>query len=312
MTNITATTEKSSNQRNSDNSQAPFSPLTLSLSLRVLRLRKIKNSLAWIIFGLFLALILAPLLWLVFNVVYNSLSDWQFSVLFTPTEGNGGGIANAIVGTVYIIIGVGILAGLVGVGTGIYLSEFAGSRFKKIVGTCADILSGVPSILFGFVGYNFLVLKLNWGFSASAAIIVLSIMVVPYIAKSTETALSKIPTSYREASGALGMNKTQTVFKVVVKPAIPMILNGLIIAIAIAIGETAPMLYTAGWLDGYPKLALTHSQLPYLTYLVWTDYNQPFKSAKILSNDAAFVILIIVGFLFVATKVIGRFAKTFS
>lgn len=279
----------------------------------VLLRRKIKNFAAWALFGLFFVLIIAPLLWLLYRVFKDALSNWSFSVLFTPTAGNGGGISNAIVGTLYIILGVGLLAGIFGIGIGIYLSEYANSFFRKLVGTCADVLSGVPSILFGFVGYELLVLKFGWGMSSAAAIIVLSVMVLPYVAKSTETALSKIPTSYREGARALGMNKSQIVFKVVIRQSIPMILNGLIIAIAIAIGETAPMLYTAGWVDGYPKyIQFTHAPLPYLTYLVWTDYNQPFKSAKILSNDAALAILVIVGLLFFAAKLIVRFMKSYN
>ncbi len=279
----------------------------------VLRRRKIKNFVSWVIFGSFFILIIAPLMWLLYGVFKAAFSNWSFSVLFHPTAGNAGGISNAIVGTLYIIVGVGLLAGVFGVSVGIYLSEYAGPLFKKIVGTSADILSGVPSILFGFVGYELLVLKFGWGMSSAAAIIVLSVMVLPYVAKSTETALSKIPTSYREGAKAIGLNKSQTVFRVVIRQGLPMILNGLIIAIAIAIGETAPMLYTAGWVDGYPKyLQFTHAPLPYLTYLVWTDYNQPFKSAKILSNDAALVILVIVGLLFLSAKLIVRVMKSYD
>ena len=151
--------------------------------------------------------------------------------LFTETStGIGGGLENAIVGTLLITFGVAILSGLVGVGCGIYLAEFSPrSRTSAILRGAGEILSGIPSIVFGYCGYLTLVIGLHWGFSLLPALIVLSLLVVPYIAKSTELASNQVPLAYREGAEALGMKRTYLLRKVVVRPALPGILTGLII-----------------------------------------------------------------------------------
>jgi phosphate transport system permease protein len=256
-----------------------------------------------------LLLVLGPALWLVIGIVGRALPHFQFSVLTEALTPTGGGIENAIFGTLILMIGVFIIAGGVGVLAGLHLAEFSkprksGKASGGLFRTASDVLSGFPSIVLGYVGYVALVLGLHWGFSLLSAWIILSIMVVPYIAKATETSLRQVPTNYREGAEALGMAPGYALRKVVLKTATPGIVTGLLLAMAIAIGETAPLAYTAGPLPtSNASFALTHHAVPYLTYLVFNyfDLSSP-ASAKYLAYDAALLLLVLVLVLLVASR----------
>jgi phosphate transport system permease protein len=256
-----------------------------------------------------LVLIMVPAAWLLIGVVARAAPHWQWSVLWTTLTPTGGGLRDQILGTLIIMLGVFIIAGTIGVLAGIHLAEFA--RISKRTGksgggalrTSSDILSGFPSIVLGFVGYTALVVGLHWGFSLLAALIILSIMVIPYIAKTTESSLRQVPTGYREGAEALGMSTGYTLRNVVLKSALPGILTGLLLALAIACGETAPLIYTAGFAPTLPH-SLTHAQFPYLTYVVFTYYNAPETQYHYLAFDAALIIVAIVLILLVSSRLL--------
>lgn len=253
-----------------------------------------------------LVLVLSPAVWLLAGVVGKAVPHWHWSVLWTPLQGEQGGLAGPIVGTLILMTGVLVLAGSVGVLAGIHLAELGRSpRAGSWLRMASDVLSGFPSIVLGYVGYVALVVGLHWQFSLLPALLVLSIMVVPYIAKATETSLRQVPTSYREGAEALGMSTGHSLRTVVLKSAAPGIVTGLLIALAIAGGETAPLLFTAEFNSTLWTGAFIHAHgFGYLTYLVYQFWSYPSKNATYLSYDAGLILVVMVLLLLIAARLV--------
>ena len=279
-----------------------------SLTLR----RRCVNALFWTACFCCLVAVVAPTLWMLIGVVGRALPVFHFSVLTQDTQGNGGGLRNAIIGTAVLGLGVMLVGGTVSVLAGIYLSEFATGRTRSVLRGAYEVLSGIPAIVLGYVGYLALVVYFDWGFSLAAGVLVLSVMSIPYITKATESALAQVPTSYREGAEALGLPANWTLRKIILKPAIPGIVTGMLVALALAVSETAPMLYTAGWSATLPTGELTHSPVGYLTYPIWTFYNLPSKSAQDLSYDAAFLLIVFLLLLVMLGRLVTLFARRHS
>lgn len=158
--------------------------------------------------------------------------------------------------TTIIITAMALLIAVpVGIGTSIYLVEYArkGNRLVDIVDLTAETLAGIPSIVYGLFGLLFFVTTLNWGFSILSGACTLAIMILPLVIKTTEEALKSVPDLYREASFGLGAGKLRTVFKIVLPTAVPGILAGVILGIGRIVGETAALIYTAGTVAKIPK-----------------------------------------------------------
>jgi phosphate transport system permease protein len=272
--------------------------------------RRLTGYVAWGLAGLALILVSAPVISIVGAVMVRGVSEWNWSILTTTSTGTHGGLENAIVGTLVIVASVVAVAGTLGIAGGIYLAEFCPARLTPYLRGASEVLSGVPSIVLGYVGYTTLVVEFHWGFSLAAATLVLSVLVVPYVVKSTEVALLQVPTSYREGAVALGFSDRHVLAKAVLRPALPGIATGLIVAVAIALGETAPLLYTAGWSDNLPTTHLLHAPLGYLPYAVYTFYNEPYRTARVLSHEAAFLlILLVLALILLSRLVVARTQK---
>ena len=281
--------------------------------LVIARRRRVADRVWWSLCAVGLALVVAPVVWVITGVVQRAVSGWSWSVLTTISTGVGGGLANAIAGTFVLLVGVGLLAGLVGLGCGVYLAEIARPSWRTtVLRSASEVLSGVPSIVLGYVGYEALVVGLHWGFSLLAGLVVLSVLVVPYVAKSTEIALGQVPLGYREGGEALGMTRSHILRTVVLRSAVPGIATGVIIALAISVGETAPLLYTAGWTNSYPTAHLLHAPIGYLTYATYTFYDDPYPAVRALSYDAALLLVLLVVGLIASSRLVVHLSQRYS
>ena len=273
--------------------------------------RKIANVWYWIVRCIALALVVGPALWLVGGVLAHAVPHWQWSVITTNTTGETGGLKQAILGTLVITLGVLIIGGGISVLAGLYLAEFAVGRIRTVLRSGYEILSGIPSVVLGLVGYLVLVSEhgLDWKYGLLPAVLVVSVIIIPYITKATETSLLQVPTAYREGADALGIPPIWALRKIVFKSALPGIVTGLLVAIAISVGETAPLLYTAGWSDFTPTLQLTGQSVAFLTYPVFAFYNLPDAGAKTLSYDAGLLLLVFVLLVIVAGRLIVAWSR---
>ncbi len=171
--------------------------------------------------------------------------NWEFfTQLPKPVGEEGGGLANAIVGTI-TLVGLGSIIGLpVGILGGIYLSEYGMNRFSTVIRFMTDVLNGVPSIVMGVVAYTLVVIPMKH-FSAYAGGVALGILMIPTITRTTEEMLKTVPRSYREAALALGIPQWKTTLMIVLRTALGGVITGVMLSIARAAGETAPLLFTA-------------------------------------------------------------------
>jgi phosphate transport system permease protein len=202
-----------------------------------------------------------------------SLSLNFFTQLPKPVGEAGGGMANAIVGSLKLLLLAAVMGLPVGLLTGVYLAEFGGKTFSFIVRYTTDLLNGVPSIVIGIFAYSLVVLPVKH-FSALAGGVALGIMVIPITVRSTEEFLRAVPGSMREAAMALGASKWKTIATVVLPAASGGILTGMLLALARVAGETAPLLFTAfgnrfwsqGWgqpIASLPVMIYTYAVAPY-------------------------------------------------
>ena len=192
-------------------------------------------------------LALVPLALVLFYVVtqgISSLSVAFFTEMPKPVGEAGGGMSNAIVGSL-MVTGLGALFAIpVGVMSGIYASEYAGSRLASLVRFAADTLNGVPSIVIGVFVYGIAVLPFRQ-FTALAGGVALGVMMIPLIMRTTEELLLLVPPTLREGALALGATRSRAVFTVIVPAALPGIITGILLALSRIAGETAPLLFTS-------------------------------------------------------------------
>lgn len=274
---------------------------------RSVRRRRRTNVAVWVVCGLALAVMVAPVASILVSVVGQALAHFSWTVFSHTSAVTDPGLENAIVGTLLITALVLVVAGGLGVAGGVYLAEFCPPKRASLLRGGSEVLSGVPSIVLGYVGYIVLVVALHWGFSLLAGVLVLSVLVIPYIVKSTETAIAQVPSAYREGATALGFRQGRVLRTAVLRPALPGIATGLIVGMAISVGETAPLLYTLGFNNSLPSAQPLHSQVGYLTYAVWDFYQSSQAAQRQLSHDAALLLIVfVVLFLLLSRLIVNR------
>jgi phosphate transport system permease protein len=221
--------------------------MNLSFILSNHRWRKIKSALVSFLCCAAALLVTAPLALVFYHLIRNGASaiSWSFfTELPKPVGVTGGGMANAIVGSLELL-GLASLIGIPpGVLGGVYLAEYGSSRGNSMLRFGADVLNGVPSITWGIVVYGLAVLPFK-GFSAYAGGLALGLMMIPLIMRTTEEVILLVPHGYREAALALGITRWKTIVHIVLKTASKGIITAILLALARVSGETAPLLFTA-------------------------------------------------------------------
>lgn len=209
--------------------------------------RRIVNIMAQVVATLCAIAVLIPLILIFTDLLSKGASSINFAFITQlpkPVGEAGGGMANAIVGTL-VLIGLASVIGLpIGVLAGVYLAEYGHSGFGWCVRFAADVLTGVPSIVVGIYAYTLLVLPLH-SFSAYAGAWALAVIMLPIVARTTEEMVKLVPGSLREAALALGVPAWRMIIRVVLRTARGGIITGIMLAVARIAGETAPLLFTA-------------------------------------------------------------------
>ena len=251
-------------------------------------------------------LVLLPLGLVLYQVLKSGIGalNWAFfTQLPKPVGEPGGGMANAILGT-FELLGLAALVGVpVGVCGGIFLSEYSYVRLNWWIRFAADVLNGVPSIIWGMVVYALVVVPMK-GFSAWAGGIVLGFIMLPLIMRATEEMLRLVPHSYREAALALGIPLWRAIVQIVARTALKGIVTGILLALARVAGETAPLLFTAfgnRYWNHHLSEPIAALPLQIFNYAI-----SPYEDSHRQAWAGALVLLLMVAILDVAVRLITR------
>jgi phosphate transport system permease protein len=274
--------------------------------------RKAKNAFMQSLTFVCAVLVILPLLLVFFHLVSLGASsiNWAFfTQLPKPVGEIGGGMANSIVGT-FMLISLAALIGVpVGVLGGIFLSEYKHRRLNWWLRFVADVINGVPSIIWGMVVYALVVVPMR-GFSALAGGLVLGLMMIPLIMRTTEEVLQLVPNGYREAALALGVAQWRMIAQIVVRTATKGIVTGVLLALARIAGETAPLLFTA-FGNGYWTHKLTEP-IAALPLQIFTYAISPYDDWHRQAWAGALVLILLVSAINISVRVLtrDRFSKS--
>ena len=238
---------------------------------------------------------LVPLVSVLYMVIKKGAGNFRWSMLWElpPAAGtDGGGFGNALVGTFFLVCLGAVVSVPVGILTAIFLTEYSqGSKSARLIRFCAKILSGLPSILAGVFIFGVLVATTRT-FSMLAGGLALGILMLPIIILATEEALLRVPRFYREASLALGANRTQTVLNITLPAAGSTIITGVMLAVARAAGETAPIIFTALFTSYW--VTSLHEPTASMAVLIYNFSGVPYDNMVNMAWSASFVLIVIV------------------
>jgi phosphate transport system permease protein len=266
--------------------------------------RSFFNKAMTVLAGTLVVLALIPLLAVLSYVLIKGISRLNLDLLTQlppPPMAPGGGVANAIVGTLIMVGLASVISVPIGVGAAIFLSEFSNPSTARWIRFAANVLNGVPSIILGVFAYAALVVTTKT-FSAYAGAVALAILMLPTIIRTTDEAFKIVPQDIRWASLGVGAAKYQTVLQIVLPAALPAIMTGVTLAIARAAGETAPLIFTALNTQFWPNSL--SQPTPSLSVLVFNFATVPFKNQQELAWSASLILVLLV----LTTSIISRFA----
>ena len=271
------------------------------------RKRKNINNLITVILFSFVVIAIMPLVSILVDVFRNGIGAINLDFLILPSGAigsSGGGIGPAIQGTLMIIGFATLIGAPVGVLVGIFLSEYSSSkRFAYFLRLFNDVMTGIPSVVIGIVGYITIVLTLG-SFSIIAGAFVLSIIMIPIVARVSEETLKLIPNSLREAGYALGITKWKVVWHIVVKGSKSGITTGIVLAISRIAGETAPLIMTI--LGTSLFFSNFNSPVDALPLRIWRLASQPYSSAHEQGWGAALLLILIVLSLSIVLRMVSQ------
>jgi len=279
--------------------------MTMKLSTR-----QLKQRFGFSLLTLMTFFTIIPIIGVVIYIIYLGFPAINLEFLSGfPREGmREGGILPAIIGTFYLTLGTAIFAVPLGIGSAIYLSEYApDNKATQLIRIAIINLAGIPSVVYGLFGLGLFVLFLGFGTSILAGSLTLSIMTLPVIISTTEEALRAVPQSFRTVSMSLGATKWQTIRKIVLPQALPGILTGVILGLERAAGETAPILFTvaAFFLPRLPNSPLDATMaLPYHLYVISTQV--PGMPIKIQYGTALVLLVFVLSMNLIATAIRSR------
>jgi phosphate transport system permease protein len=275
-------------------------------TVKTITRRRIVNGVMTGVVALAALVTALPLIFILIHLVREGASALSldfFTNMPKPAGEAGGGMANAIVGSL-IVIGLACAIGLpIGIGAGLYLAEVKATKLANTVRFLADVLNGLPSIVLGIFAWQFLVRPLGH-FSALAGGVALAAMMVPMVTRTTEEMVRLVPTSLREAAMALGYSRARTAMAVVLRTATAGIVTGVLVAVARIAGETAPLLFTViGNTFWSVRLDQPIAALP-LQIFVYA--NSPYDDWRSLAWAGSLVLIALVFIISVAARVATR------
>lgn len=270
------------------------------------RWRKNKNLLSGLVISLTAVIAVVPLITVLWYVVKKGLPMLNlnfFTNLPAPVGIPGGGMGNAVIGTLILVGIAGVISIPIGISAGMFLAERRNNWFSSLVRLIADVLSGAPSIVVGIFIYTVIVVPMG-KFSALAGGIALAVLMIPTLTRTTEEMLKMVPHSLREASLALGATPTQTLLHVLLPAAARGIITGIMLAVARVMGETAPLIMTAFGSVFWPT-ALTEP-IAALPLQIFVYAISPYHSWQAQAWTGALTLLIIVLFISITARLLTR------
>ena len=274
--------------------------------------RKVKDSVARILFWAAFVIAMVPLAWVLYTVVSRgfkaiiSSTWWNKSLAGVLPDVFAGGVYHAIYGTIVQAAIAAVLAVPLGIFAAIYLVEYGRGVFARTTTYTLDILAGVPSIVAALFIFALWIATLGFPQSAFAVSLALVLLMLPVVVRNTEEMLKLVPDELREASFALGIPKWKTIARVVIPTALPGIISGILLALARVIGETAPVLVLVGYARSI-NYDVFDGNMASLPLLIYTELINPEEAGRLRVWGAALTLILLVAVMYVAAAFINRY-----